>query len=153
VTVSQLIKLKHNDRVNGVLRPTVSRPVCLGMQHTSGAYDQIFIAVRQLRVSWCEALSLQEDGSVIYSCCWSSPALSFSGQSPVGLVTMFYPLRFETFLFVSQYDSQGYSRYIRPASTRGTSSFEIRLPDNHIARPRPKTQPVLLTKHVYRAVD
>jgi hypothetical protein len=50
----------------------------------------------------------QQDGSIIYNSCWSSPAQSFSGPSPVGLVTIFYCLRFETSLFAASYDSQGY---------------------------------------------
>jgi hypothetical protein len=32
----------------------------------------------------------REDGSVVYSCCWSSPALSFLGPSPAELTTVFY---------------------------------------------------------------
>jgi hypothetical protein len=71
-------------------------PSVLVKKHPSGAYDQIFITVRQFRVCWCEAL-WRDDGSVVCNCCWLPPAQSFSDLSPVGLVTKLYCLRFETF--------------------------------------------------------
>jgi hypothetical protein len=33
----------------------------------------------------------RENGSAVYNCCWSSPAQSFLGPSPTGLVTIFRP--------------------------------------------------------------
>jgi hypothetical protein len=56
----------------------------------------------------------REYGSVFCICCWPSPALSFSGLSSLGLVTIFYCLRFETSPFVASYDSQGNGGGIRP---------------------------------------
>jgi hypothetical protein len=38
---------------------------------------------------------LTEDGSVIYNCCWPSPAQLFSGPSSTELMTTLYSLRFE----------------------------------------------------------
>jgi hypothetical protein len=56
----------------------------------------------------------REDRSAVFNCYWPSPAQSFSGPSPVGLVAKFYCLRFETSLFVASYDSQGHGGGIRP---------------------------------------
>jgi hypothetical protein len=56
----------------------------------------------------------REDGSVVCNCYWPSPAQSFSGPSPIGLVAIFYCLRFEISLFVASYNSQGHGGGIRP---------------------------------------
>jgi hypothetical protein len=40
--------------------------------------------------------SLTRGWSVVYNCWWSSPAQSFSGESPTGLMTIFYCLRIES---------------------------------------------------------
>jgi hypothetical protein len=90
-----LLSLTHSLKLSlsFMLRPTVSRPVCLWIKHPFGAYDQILITVRQLRVCWCGTLSLwREDGSVVCNWYWPSPAQSFSGPSLLGLVAIFYCL-------------------------------------------------------------
>jgi hypothetical protein len=54
-----------------------------------------FFATGPLRsLSSCNTLSRQHE-FVVYNCCWSSPAQSFSGPNPAVLLTIFYCLSFE----------------------------------------------------------
>jgi hypothetical protein len=69
----------------------------------------------------------REDGSVVYNCCWSLPAQSFSGPSPVRFVTLFYCLRFNTSLFFASYDSRGYGGSIRARLHMGYCRFSAEL--------------------------
>jgi hypothetical protein len=73
----------------------------------SGAHDQIFITVWQLRSRFCEAPSLTRGRVCLLYRLLALANAVFLGSESLGL-------RFETFLFVASYDSQGHGGGIRP---------------------------------------
>jgi hypothetical protein len=98
-----------------MLQMTASRPVYLGIKHSSGTYDQISISLWQLRSCFCGAPSLTRGRvCLLYLLLVLASVVFLLGPSPFGFVTIFYSLIFETSLFVASYDTQGHGGGIRP---------------------------------------
>jgi hypothetical protein len=81
--------------VKVMLRPTASRPVCLGVKPHLRPKTRFLLLSDGCVFVDVGRLVWREDGSIVYNCCWPSPMQSFSGSSPAGLMTTFYWLRFE----------------------------------------------------------
>jgi hypothetical protein len=78
-----------------MLRPTVNRPVSLCVKPHLVPKTRFFLVSESCGFDVGHPL-WREDRSAVYNWCWSSPAQSFSDQSPTGLMTILYSLRFET---------------------------------------------------------
>jgi hypothetical protein len=100
-------------KVKVTLRLTVSQSVSLCVESHLGLMTRYLLLIDSYGLVFLGRPLWREDGSVFCICCWSSPAQSFLGQRPLGLVTIFYCLRFETSLFVVSYDPQGHGGGIR----------------------------------------
>jgi hypothetical protein len=103
--------------VNVNLRPTIGRPVCLGVGHPSGTRDQVFllhqIFLRQLRLCYFVAPSLTRGRvcNLPYNCFWAWPEQSLLGRSPAELAAIFFCLIWDSPTW------KGRSPYLYPSGT------------------------------------
>jgi hypothetical protein len=82
--------------VKVMLRPTVSRQSLMVSSTHMGLPTRFLLLSDTCGLVDVGRSLWRENGSAVYNSCWSSPAQSFLGPSPAGLVTIFYCLRFET---------------------------------------------------------
>jgi hypothetical protein len=99
-------------QVKVTLRLTVSQSLSLGVEPHLGLMTRYLLLFDSYGLVFMGRPLWREDGSVFCVCCWPLPAQSFSGPRPMGLATIFYCFRFETFLFVASYDSQGHGDWL-----------------------------------------
>jgi hypothetical protein len=100
-----------------MLRPTVSRPVCLGIKHPFGDHDQIFITVLLI---W-GAVSDERTGLSF------AIAAGSRQHSHLGLVAIFYCLSLETSFSSPPATRRVTVEVFDPASTRVKSKSKSKL--------------------------
>jgi hypothetical protein len=82
-------------KVKVMFRPTVSRPVYLGVKPHLRPKTKFLLLSDICGFVHVGRLLWREGGSVVYNFCWTSQGQSFSGPSPEGLMNIFYCLRLE----------------------------------------------------------
>jgi hypothetical protein len=92
----QLSTLKFKVKGKFLLRLTISRSVCLGVKPHLGPRTRFLLLSDSFGFFDVRRPIWQEDGSVVYNCCWPSSPQSFSGLSPPRLWTKIYGLLLET---------------------------------------------------------
>jgi hypothetical protein len=112
--------LSQVTKVEVTLRLAVSHSVSLGVDPHLGLMIRHLLLFDSYGLVFVGHPLWQEDRSVFCICCWSLPAQSFSGPSPLGLATIFYSLRFEISLLVASIDYQGHGEGILPRHHMGS---------------------------------
>jgi hypothetical protein len=118
--------------VQVTLRLTVSQSVNIVVEPHLGLMTRYIFLSDNYCLAFLGRPLWREDGSVFCLYSWPRPVPTFSTQSPMGLATVFYCLRFETSLFVAFYDSQGHGEVIRPLLHTGVKTISSQS-QSHIA--------------------
>jgi hypothetical protein len=113
-SLASRIQSQNQSQSHSYVTTTISRPVSLGIRQPSGACDQIFITVWQLRVCSCGALSLTRGRVCHLQLLVGLASAVILGSGSRGTRDHILLSQILDFLFVASCDSQGYGGGIRP---------------------------------------